>query len=337
MRDEPGDEDRNEEAEWLHKPVMLDEVVRYLGLRKGQVIFDGTVGTGGHAESIAGLISPGGRLIAADRDPEALGRARERLAKVDATVGYHCENYRDIRSILDSEGIELVDGILLDLGLSSLQLDDPGRGFSFRQDGPLDMRMGPDEEMTAADIVNGDSEDEITRILFNYGEERWARRIARFIVEERKRRPIRTTHQLVKVVEDAVPAGARRGRKHPARKTFQALRIAVNDELEGLKEGITEGIECLAAAGRIVVLTYQSLEDRIVKSTFNSLARGSDYPPGMPLPVTPDPSGYGVPAGTEFEPRISVLTRKPVRPSEEETLENPRSRSAKLRAAERIR
>lgn len=312
--------DRAGTAAGEHLPVMVDEVAAYLGLRKGKVIFDGTLGTGGHAESILELISPGGRLIAVDRDPQAIARAKARLDKVDGTVSYHCQNYRDIRPILDGEGIEKVDGVLLDLGVSSLQLDDPARGFSFRQDGPLDMRMGPDAAYTAADILNSEPEDEISRILYVYGEERWARRIAQFIVEARRRRPIRTTHQLVKVVEDAVPAGARRGRKHPSRKTFQALRIAVNDELSDLKEGISGCIDSLASAGRIVVLSYQSLEDRIVKVTFNSLAKGTDYPPGEP----------------PFIPTLKVLTKKPVVPGEEEKLDNPRGRSAKLRAAERV-
>jgi 16S rRNA (cytosine1402-N4)-methyltransferase len=306
----------------VHRPVMVSEVIEYLKPEKGKVIVDGTVGTGGHAESILGHIRPGGRLIAIDRDPEAISKARERLVEASPAVSYHCENYRDIRSVLDSEGIERVDGILLDLGVSSLQLEDADRGFSYRKDGPLDMKMGPDAVMSAAEIINNESEDEITRILYNYGEERWARRIAHFIIETRKRRPILTTHQLVEVVLNAVPAGARRGRKHPARKTFQALRIAVNHELDDLREGILQGIECLALAGRMVILTYQSLEDRIVKSTFSSLAKGSAYPPGEPLL-----SG----------PMIRVLTSRPVRPGEEETLENPRSRSAKLRAAERIR
>jgi len=305
----------------VHEPVMVNEVLHYLRPRRGQVIFDGTVGTGGHAQTILEHILPGGRLIAVDRDAAAIAEAKQRMGEMDEAVGYHCENYRDIRSILEHEGIGEVDGILLDLGLSTLQLDDPERGFSYRMDGPLDMRMGRDSEMTAAEIINSEPEDTITNILYRYGEERWARRIAHFIIEARERRPILTTHQLVKVVEDAVPVGARRGRKHPARKTFQALRIAVNGELDNLKEAMPKGIECLAAAGRIVVLTYQSLEDRIVKSTFSSLAKASYNPPGEPLPS---------------EPVIKVVTRKPVTPTMQETEMNTRSRSAKLRAAEKI-
>ncbi len=304
-----------------HRPVMVEEVLEFLGPRKGEVIVDGTLGAGGHAEAILECITPGGRLIGIDRDPEAIARAKERLDAMAASVSYHRENFRGIRSVLDGEGIDEVDGVLLDLGVSSMQLDAAARGFSFRGDGPLDMRMGPDAPRTAAEIVNEDSEDELTQILYRFGEERWARRIAQFIVQARERRPIETTGELEQVVKDAVPAGARRGRKHPARKTFQALRIAANDELENLKEGVTEGIDCLAPSGRIVVLTYQSLEDRIVKSTFNSLAKGTGYPPGHPLDVAP---------------ALELLTRKPVRPGEQEVEQNPRSKSAKLRAARKV-
>ncbi len=301
-----------------HRPVMVAEVLEYLAPEKGKVIVDATLGAGGHAEAILERISPGGRLIGIDRDPTAIAQARAKLGTVASQVSYHRENFRDIQSIVDGEGLEEVDGVLFDLGLSSMQVDDPSRGFSFRSPGPLDMRMGPDAARTAEDIVNNESEDELTRIIFNYGDERWARRIAHFIIEARERRPIRTTEELSKVVEEAVPASARRGRKHPARKTFQALRIAVNNELEDLREGITKAIRCLAPSGRIVVLSYQSHEDRLVKRTFNSLARGSGYPPGQPL---------------SSEPAVVVLTRHPVRPTAEEIAENPRSRSAKLRAA----
>jgi 16S rRNA (cytosine1402-N4)-methyltransferase len=297
---------------------MVDEVIEYLAPAKGEVIVDGTLGTGGHAEAILERIAPTGRLIGIDRDPEAIAQARVRLGAFHDAVSYHRENYRDLQSILDGEGIEALDGVLLDLGVSSLQFDDPARGFSFRADGPLDMRMGPDADRTAADIINEDTEDEITRIIYRYGEERWARRIAHFIIEARGRRPIRTTGELERIVENAVPAGARRGRKHPARKTFQALRIAVNDELDDLKEGISTAIGCLASSGRIVVLSYHSLEDRVVKHTFSSLAKGSDYPPGDPL---------------ETRPVLALLTKKPVTPTQEEIDRNPRARSAKLRAA----
>ncbi|MBN2167979.1 MAG: 16S rRNA (cytosine(1402)-N(4))-methyltransferase RsmH [Actinobacteria bacterium] len=299
---------------------MVEEVLKYLDPREGEVIVDGTVGTGGHSESIARKIGETGRLIAIDRDPSAIDEARKRLDKVAAQVSYHCQNFRDILSVISDEGLESVNGILLDLGVSSLQLDDPARGFSFRLEGDLDMRMGPDAERSAAQIINEIPEEELVRILYQYGEERWARRIAQFIVESRTRRPIKTTHELSQIVQDAIPVGARRGRKFPARKTFQALRIAVNDELTDLKEGISRAIECLAESGRIVVLSYHSLEDRIVKHTFSSLAKGSNFPPGDPL---------------YHEPVLELLTRRPVTATAEEIEENPRGRSAKLRAATR--
>jgi 16S rRNA (cytosine1402-N4)-methyltransferase len=299
---------------------MLAEVLQYLAPEKGEVIVDGTLGAGGHAEAVLERIAPGGRLIGIDRDPAAVAEARKRLDPLGSAVSIHRENYRDMQSVLDGEGLETVDGILLDLGLSSMQVDDPDRGFSFRSDGPLDMRMGPDATQKAEEIVNTETEQELARIIFRYGDERWARRIAHFIVEARERRPLQTTRELSKVVEDAVPVSARRGRKHPARKTFQALRVAVNNELEDLREGIIAGVERLAPSGRIVVLSYQSHEDRIVKRTFNSLAGGLDYPPGGPL---------------ESLPVLEVLTRRPMRASEKEIEDNPRARSAKLRAAER--
>ena len=309
--------------DYSHIPVMVEEVLRYLDPQRGEVIVDGTVGGGGHAESILKRICPGGRLLAVDWDPEALETAKERLSLYGEAVRYFCENFANIQEILHEEGIGMIDGMLLDVGVSSLQLEDENRGFSFRREGPLDMRMTLELEETAFDILNERSEMEISRIIKNYGEERWARRIAHFIIEARERQPIRTTYQLVKVIKDAVPTGARRGRKHPARKTFQALRIAVNRELDNLEEGITKGTSCLAEAGRMVVLTYHSLEDRVVKRTFRSLAGGSTPPPGLPFEPT-DLSDY------------ELLTKKPLLASEKERQGNPRSKSAKLRAIRRI-
>lgn len=309
----------NDTGAYEHEPVMLEEVLEYLAPENGKVIVDGTLGAGGHAAGILERIGPRGRLIGIDRDPQAHAVARKRLEPLGrAQVSYRRENFRDLRSVLDDEGIDKVDGILLDLGVSSMQLDDADRGFSFRQDGPLDMRMNPESGLSAAEIVNEYGEEEISRILYRYGDERWARRIAHFIIEARKRGPVRTTTELSGIVEAAVPVSARRGRKHPARKSFQALRIAVNNELDDLKEGIATGIECLAPSGRMVVLTYHSHEDRLVKRTFYSLARESGYPPGDPLFI---------------EPTLELLTRRPARPTVEETERNPRSRSAKLRAA----
>ncbi len=307
--------------EEMHQPVMLDEVLLYLKPQKGWVIVDATVGGGGHAEAIAQRIGPSGRIIAIDRDPKAIQVAKERLSKVPVEISFHRENYRGLCAVLDMEGVKQVNGVLFDLGVSSLQLEDASRGFSFRHDGPLDMRMDPSIKITAADILNSYSENEIERIIRVYGEERWSRRIARFVVSARRRKRIYTTSDLVKIIEDAIPVGARRGRKHPARKTFQALRIAVNNELESLRTALLEAAKSLDRAGRIVVLSYQSLEDRIVKRTLLSLAKGIPAPPGstsLSLPL------------------LKVLTEKPVTPSEEEREINPRSRSAKLRAAVRL-
>lgn len=306
----------------IHQPVMVREVIEFLQPGKGKVIVDATVGTGGHLLSVLEAARGESKVIGIDRDSKALEVAESRIGEISGSgeVSLHCENFRNIRSVLDREGVERVDGILLDLGLSSLQLEDSSRGFSFRQDGPLDMRMGPDAKKTAGEIVNSFSEREIAKILYQYGEERWARRIARFIIQARERKPIKSTFELVKIVEDAVPVGARRGRKHPARKTFQALRIAVNEELDNLKEAITNGVECLASGGRMVVLSYHSLEDRLVKQMFGSLARETGYPPTHPLFVAPS---------------LVLVTKKPVVPTREEIESNPRSKSAKLRVAER--
>ncbi len=305
----------------IHRPVMLDEVLFYLQPRKGSVIVDATVGGGGHAEAIAERIGENGQIIAIDRDPKAIEIAKERLSKVSVKVSFYREDYRDLRAVLDMEGVSKVNGVLFDLGISSIQLNDPSRGFSYKLESPLDMRMDPDIGLTAADILNTYSEDEIEKILRIYGEERWSRRIAQFVVKERKRKAISTTFDLVKIIEDAIPAGARRGRKHPARKTFQALRIAVNNELHNLRTALMDAAYSLDRAGRIVVLSYQSLEDRIVKRTLLSLAKG----------IT-------VPNGSNFTrlPGFRVLTDKPVRPHEDEKEKNPRSRSAKLRAAARL-
>ncbi|MDD5748291.1 MAG: 16S rRNA (cytosine(1402)-N(4))-methyltransferase RsmH [Actinomycetota bacterium] len=306
-----------------HQPVMVEEVIEYLNPERGKVIVDGTIGAGGHARAILERIAPSGRLIGIDRDPKAIAQARRFLDDMAEAVSYYCENFRNIQTILEHEKLKEIDGLLLDVGLSSMQLEDEARGFSFRTDGPLDMRMGPDALKTAAEIVNCASEEELRKILLGFGEERWAGRIAHFIVEARERKRIETTGELVKIIEDAIPVGARRGGRHPARKTFQALRIAVNEELENLKEGILDGVECLAHAGRVVVLTYHSLEDRITKHTLSSLAKGNYDPPDFPL--------------SESTAELKILTKKPVRPSKEEIDRNPRARSAKLRAAEKLR
>jgi 16S rRNA (cytosine1402-N4)-methyltransferase len=314
--------------------VLLNEVLDLLGVKAGGIYVDGTVGSAGHAMAILERIGPHGFLLGIDRDEEAVARARDRLGSgrsvadmgVGGRQGRCClvhGNFADMASMAGSQGISHVDGVLLDLGVSSEQLECGDRGFSFRNDGPLDMRMDRGQRLTAADLVNGLSEDGLSVLIRDFGEERWARRIARAVVEERARAPITTTRQLAEIIRRAVGGG--RGRIHPATRTFQALRIKVNDELEHVRKGLAAGLNLLAVGGRVAVITFHSLEDRIAKEFFvehagrwESLASG----------------------GREWRgatPAVSFVTRKPVRPSEEEATVNPRARSAKLRVVERVR
>jgi 16S rRNA (cytosine1402-N4)-methyltransferase len=291
-----------------HQPVMGAEVLRALRPRPGAVIVDGTAGTGGHSLMILPHLLPDGRLVAIDRDRDALDVARKRLAEFAPQATCVRENYRHLPAILKDLGIAGVDGLLLDLGLSSLQVDRSERGFSFSKEGPLDMRMDPEQEETAEAIVNESTADELATVLETLGEERYARRIACRIVQERRAHPIRTTTQLARLVTDAVPPGARHGRLHTATRTFQALRLAVNDELGALEELLGRLGELLNPGACAVILTFHSLEDRLVKRAFAEGQRGRLW---------------------------TVLTKKPIRPSAQEVAENPRARSAKLRAIER--
>lgn len=290
-----------------HIPVMRDEVLWMLRPRAGGTYVDCTVGGGGHAESVLERIVPGGLLVGIDRDPEALGFARRRLSRFAGSIKLICGDFRGLEGLLGGVGIRSVDGVLFDLGASSHQFDDTERGFSYRGDAPLDMRMGPTCGPSAGELVNTLPCDEIARILREYGEERWASRIARFIVERRRSGRIDTTGQLVEVIKQAVPARARRRGPHPARRTFQALRIAVNGELDSLDKGLDQAIDVLRAGGRVAAISFHSLEDRIVKQKLVS-----------------------------SRARLRILTAKPLVPGEEEIVANPRSRSAKLRAAERF-
>lgn len=307
-----------------HVPVLLDEVITWLRPRPGQIFVDGTVGGGGHARRIAEAIAPGGRLIGIDRDVRTLHRARSTLREFGDMVTFVHDDFRNLDRILSELGVDAVDGVLLDLGVSSFQLDEPLRGFTYRFDAPLDMRMDTRTTTTAADLVNNLSTVELTRILRDYGEERWAYRIARTIAAHREAAPFETTGQLVDAVKQAVPASARRHGPHPARRTFQALRIAVNNELDALVQGLHAAIGALLPGGRIAVISFHSLEDRIVKQTFADFARGCDCPPGLPV------------CRCGRQPSLKVLTRRPVVPGAEELEQNPRARSARLRAAERI-
>ena len=305
-----------------HRPVLLTEALAALGCRPGGLWVDGTVGAGGHAEAILRATAPGGRLIGCDRDEEAIERARSRLAPFGDHVYLRQIDHRHLPDLLDGTGWGPADGVLLDLGLSSMQVDDPARGFSFQREGPLDMRMDRSMPTTAADIVNSMPTDDLARILNRYGEEPAARRIARAIDRERGREPIRTTSRLASIVSRAVgPSRARR--IHPATRTFQALRIEVNGELEGLRE-LIEGLTArLRPGGRIAIIAFHSLEDRIVKHTFLDLAGRCTCPRDMPV------CGCGRP---DF---LKPLHRRPIRPGAQEEQDNPRSRSARLRSAER--
>lgn len=311
-------------SESVHQPVMLAEVLQALNLKPGGTYVDCTVGGGGHSREILRLTAPDGVLIGLDRDPLAIRRAERELAEFGGRARLIYENFVNLPRVLEGLGISQVDGLLYDLGVSSLQLDDPGRGFSYMADGPLDMRMDPAGPVTAADLVNGLEEKELAEIIFRYGEERWARRIASFIAAERKRRPIESTGRLVEIIKMAVPAGARRTGPHPAKRTFQALRIAVNGELEELAGALKEAVVFLKPEGRICVLSFHSLEDRIVKETFRELAGTCRCPPGAPV------------CGCRKEGVLRVLTRRPVLPSPGEVERNPRARSARLRVAERL-
>ena len=290
-----------------HIPVMAEEVDHYLNCLPGQIILDCTLGEGGHASRLASKISPGGSLIGIDRDEEAIEVARRKLNIFGEIIKIEQANFRDLREVVERAGIEKLDGILFDLGVNSSQLQDPGRGFSFRLDGPLDMRMDNREDSQASDLVNKLGRKELEWIIREYGEERFAGRISRRIVEERSSQPILSTVRLAQIVAEALPG---RGKIHPATRTFQAIRIYLNGELDALEQALPEAISMLKSGGRICVISFHSLEDRIVKYEF----RRWDRQEGM----------------------LRILTRKPVRPGIEEVRRNPRSRSAKLRAAEKL-
>lgn len=301
-----------------HVPVLLRETVEVLSPRPGLFV-DATTGAGGHAEALLEA-HPGVRVLAIDRDPEALELARARLARFGGRVALHLGNFAELDAALDAAAEPPPAGILADLGISSMQIDEARRGFSFRRDGPLDMRMGPGG-VSAADIVANAPAAELTRIFREYGEERMAHRIAQRIVEERAREPIATTRRLASIVAGVT---GRRGEIDPATRVFQALRIEVNQELAALSRFLKTAVERLAIEGRIAVLSYHSLEDREVKETFRRQSAGCLCPPGMPVCVC---GGQRV---------LRVLTRRPIRPGAAEIAANPRSRSARLRAAEKI-
>lgn len=311
--------------EFSHVPVLYEECINALKIDPNGIYLDGTLGGAGHASGVCEKLSENGIFIGIDRDIDALNASKARLEK----AGTPCRkifvqsNYADVKAVLQKEGIEKIDGALLDLGVSSFQLDNPERGFSYMHDAPLDMRMNADDSFTAEDVVNSYSEKDLVRIIKDYGEENWAARIAQFICEARKEAPITTTGRLVEIIKAAIPAAARREGPHPAKRTFQAIRIEVNDELGALERAVNDFIDVLAPGGRLAIISFHSLEDRIVKDIYKTRLNPCTCPPEFPVCV----------CGKKSD--VKKITGKPILPSEKELEENPRARSAKLRIIEK--
>lgn len=316
-------------SEYRHIPVLLSECMQYLNLKPGKVYVDGTLGGAGHSYEAAKRIGAQGTLIGIDQDQVAISAATQRLESIPEEDRPELVllrgNFRNLDRLLVQAEVPWVDAMLLDLGVSSVQIDTPSRGFSFKETGPLDMRMDPGKQtLTAAEIVNTYNAADLTRVIRDYSDERWASRIADFIVKARADHRIETSDQLVAIIKAAIPASARRKGGHPAKRTFQALRIEVNGELTALRKALDAGIRWLGPGGRMVVLTYHSIEDRIVKEAFATAAKGCTCPPELPVCVCGN------------KPTVKLINRKPVVPTVEEIERNPRARSAKLRAIEKL-
>lgn len=309
--------------EFHHVSVLLEASIEALAIRPDGIYLDGTLGGAGHSSEIAKRLTTG-RLIGVDRDPIALQAAREKLAPYMDRVTLVHSNFRELDHILDSLSIERVDGMLFDLGVSSPQLDDGQRGFSYMTDAPLDMRMNGEDQLSAYDVVNSWPREELRRILFEYGEERYAPLIAAAIERRRGEKPIETTLELVDVIRSAMPGQALREKQHPAKRSFQAIRIAVNDELASVGDMMHSAIPRLAPGGRLAVITFHSLEDRIVKNAMQEAAKGCTCPPEFPVCVC------------GRKPQVRLVTRKPIISDSAELAQNPRARSAKLRVAEKL-
>ncbi len=309
--------------EFVHRSVLLWECIDALNIKPDGIYLDGTLGGAGHSSQIVQRLTTG-RLIGVDRDTVALEAAKERLAPWMDRVTLVHSNFSEIASILDDLGLEKIDGMLFDLGVSSPQLDDGSRGFSYMADAPLDMRMNREDGLTAYHVVNEWPREELRRILFDYGEERYAPLIAAAIERKRAEKPIETTMELVDIIRSAMPPQALREKQHPAKRSFQAIRIAVNDELGSVDRMLAAAVDRLNPGGRLAVITFHSLEDRIVKSAMNQASKGCTCPPEFPVCVCGN------------KPKVRVLTRKPIVSGKEELDENPRARSAKLRVAERV-
>ena len=309
---------------FVHEPVLLKEVLEWMAVKEHGVYCDGTLGGGGHSGAMLSASGGTAMLYGIDRDPQAIAAATERLA---AYPGFHAlpGNFHDAKALLEAAGAPPLDGALLDLGVSSPQLDHAERGFSYHEDAPLDMRMDPTQATTAADLLNTLPEKEICRIIREYGEEKWAARIAAIICEHRAKKPLETTFDLVHAIDAAIPKAVRRKDDgHPARRTFQAIRIAVNDELDPLDQAVCDLVDCLKPGGRMLVITFHSLEDRIVKRCFQRLQNPCTCPPKAPV------------CTCGKKPVVRILARGAVAPSEEEIARNPRARSAKLRVVEKL-
>lgn len=312
-----------EQTSFHHVPVMLMPCLEALNLMPDGIYADATLGGAGHSSEIVKRLSDKGRLIGFDRDPEAIAASSQRLAPFGNRVTLVNRNYKEVKSALSELSVPYLNGALMDLGVSSHQLDEADRGFSYMQDAPLDMRMNPADPLSAENVVNTYSKEELEHIIYTYGEERWAKRIVEFIIEARSVAPIKTTGELVDIIKKAVPKDARRDGPHPAKRTFQAIRIEVNNELGGLTEALHDFIDVLTPGGHLAVITFHSLEDRIVKTIFKEREKGCTCPPEYPACVCGKKS-----AG-------KVITRKPILPTDAEISENPRARSAKLRVFEK--
>lgn len=308
--------------EFKHVSILLNECIKELDIKEDGIYVDGTLGGGGHSSEILKNLK-NGKLIGIDRDKDALKASKERLKEYKNFIPVH-SNYSRIKEILEELDIEGVDGILMDLGVSSFQLDEASRGFSYMHDAPLDMRMNREDKISAKDVVNGYSIDELTNVIRDYGEEKYARKIAEKIIKYRENKEIETTLELVDIIKSAMPAKALREKQHPAKRTFQAIRIEVNGELRILNKAIEDGISKLNKGGRMAIITFHSLEDRIVKLKFRDLANPCTCPKEFPVCICGK------------EPLVKLVKRKAIEPTKEEVLENPRSRSAKLRIIERI-
>lgn len=307
-----------------HRSVLLDECIDGLNIKPDGIYVDGTAGGGGHSLEIVKRLTDGGRLIAIDRDEAAIMAASERLRDYSDRVTFVRNNFSSVKEVCLELGIQRIDGILMDLGVSSYQLDTPERGFTHNVDAPLDMRMDRRNELDAYTVVNTYTAEQLKKIIYDYGEERFAPKIAAAIVRAREKANIETTGQLVDIIKSAMPPAAKEGGHHPAKRTFQAIRIEVNGELDAIEPAIRNATDILAPGGRIAIITFHSLEDRIVKQTYADLGSGCNCPKSLPICVC------------GRKPVVSVLTRKPILPSDAELEENPRSRSAKLRVAEKI-